>query len=178
MSKRATAFWSGREDQFNKAVDSEVPKCLDFVMHSIVKRAAVIDGTFREGVSFRSSVLSEADTPDGLNYKIGRYAVATKIAATECADVAISAIERLASTVKSFTGNTKNDIASMKAAAERVSTEVERMESKYIRAQQLLTSQEFQLAIENAERMASALDSISRLQHTRLTLAVFDGASE
>ena len=84
-------------------------------------------------------------------------------------------MEKLAATVKQFTSNTKNDIASMKAASERVQAEVDRMEAKYKKAQQVLTSPEFQLAIENAERMAIALDAISKLQHTKLTVALFDG---
>ncbi len=175
MGKHANAFWSGRPNQFDAAVESETPKCLLFVAQSVISRAHTVTGQFKEGHAYKAGVLKELDQPDGLNHNIGRTAVSTKVAATECADVAVSAMEKLAATVKQFTSNTKNDIASMKAASERVQAEVDRMEAKYKKAQQVLTSPEFQLAIENAERMAIALDAISKLQHTKLTVALFDG---
>jgi hypothetical protein len=49
------------------------------------------------------------------------------------------------------------------------------MRDKYKQAQDMLTSPEFLKAIENAERMASALASIQALTETKVSVAVFAG---
>ena len=99
------------------------------------------------------------------------------IAATESTDRAAKAIENLDAIVKNFREKIKNDTASMKAASERVQGECARMSVQYRQAQELLISPEFERAIANAERMATALQSISALSETRLSVAVFSGGN-
>lgn len=77
--------------------------------------------------------------------------------------------------VKKFRENTRNDTSSMKAASDRVQSEVSQMTARYEQALRLLNSPEFAQAIVNAERMATALEKISGLSETRLSVAVFSG---
>lgn len=95
--------------------------------------------------------------------------------ATESADRANSALENLDVTVKKFRERIKNDLSSMKASSDRVQSEVLQMQSQYKAAQELLTSPVMERAIENAERMATALKAISELSTTKITVGVFGG---
>jgi SOS-response transcriptional repressor LexA len=63
----------------------------------------------------------------------------------------------------------------MKAASERVQNEVLQMQDKYRKAQDILTTPDFMKAIENAERMAAALEAIQKLTETKVSVAVFGG---
>lgn len=101
----------------------------------------------------------------------------TDIVASESTLRAQASVEKLDKTVKGFRDQIKNDLASMKAASERVQNEVNQMDAKYRKAAELLTSKEFEHAIANAERMAIALKAISELQQTQLSFAVFNGGS-
>ena len=49
---------------------------------------------------------------------------------------------------------------------------------KYKQAQDLLNSPEFVKAIENAERMAKALEAIQKLNETKVSVAVFSGGKQ
>lgn len=97
------------------------------------------------------------------------------VAATESAERAEDSINRLRGVVNDFRSVLKNDLSSMKAASERVQNEVLQMHEKYRQAQTLLTTPEFAKAIENAERMATALKAIQELTETKVSVAVFSG---
>lgn len=96
----------------------------------------------------------------------------TAIAATECTERATQAIKTLDATVEAFNKNLKNDLASMKAASQRIQNESAQMRERYLEAQSILTSPEFERAIENAERMAIALQSLASLSQTSLNVSV------
>jgi cell division septum initiation protein DivIVA len=96
-----------------------------------------------------------------------------QIAAAESAERAETALSKLKETVDAFRGSVKNDLSSMKAASERVQTEVQQMQQKYKQAQDMLTTPEFMQAIANAERMAAALTAIQALTETKISVAVF-----
>jgi aminoglycoside phosphotransferase (APT) family kinase protein len=49
------------------------------------------------------------------------------------------------------------------------------MQDKYRKAQDILTTPDFMKAIENAERMAAALEAIQKLTETKVSVAVFGG---
>ena len=100
------------------------------------------------------------------------------IAATESTVRAQASVDNLKKTLLDFRGSIKNDLSSMKAASERVQNEVVQMREKYKQAQDLLTTPEFVKAIENAERMASALKAIQALTETKVSVAVFSGGKE
>lgn len=76
--------------------------------------------------------------------------------------------------VKAFRASVKNDIASAKASAVALEENVRRMGATYKNTAAMLTSQEFEHAIANAERMATALRAISELQSHSITFAVLD----
>ena len=100
-----------------------------------------------------------------------------EIAATESVDRATVSMDRLRAAVKGFGSEIKNDLASLKAASQRVQTESEQMRTRYIAAQQVLTSPEFERAIVNAERMAVALKALADLSQTDLSVSVLAGKS-
>ena len=93
---------------------------------------------------------------------------------TELTNEVRAALEQYSEVIKSFRGAVKNDIASAKASAIAVEENVKRMGAAYHSTAAMLTSQEFMLAIENAERMATALRSLSELQSHSITFAVLD----
>lgn len=96
-----------------------------------------------------------------------------ELASTEAVDRANEALAGLEKHLDTFRSKIGNDLTSIKAASQRVQTEVTSMASKYIAARDLLTSPEFERAIANAERMATALQAISALSETKLSVAVF-----
>ncbi len=96
----------------------------------------------------------------------------TQIAATECADRAIEAVEKLNAVVDKFSKNYKNDLVSMKAVSQRIQDETSRMREKYLATQELLTSADFERAIANAERMATALKAISEVSSAHLSVSL------
>ena len=98
-----------------------------------------------------------------------------EVVATESADRANSALEKLDVTVKKFRERIKNDLSSMKASSDRVQSEVIQMGERYKDAQEILTNPTMEKAIANAERLATALKAISELSETKLSFAVFGG---
>lgn len=96
-----------------------------------------------------------------------------EIVATESANRANTSLENLDLTVRKFRERIKNDLSSMKAASDRVQSEVSQMSEKYKAAQEILTSPVMEKAIANAERLAIALKQISELSETKLSVTVF-----
>lgn len=84
-------------------------------------------------------------------------------------------LKSLKAALDQFKATIGNDLASIKAAAARVQSETNRMKEGYLAAQHILSTPEFERAIANAERMATALSAISELAETKISVAVFSG---
>lgn len=93
---------------------------------------------------------------------------------TELTDEVRAALKQYEGVVTAFRGATKNDISSAKAAATAIEENLLRMKKVYTDTANMLGSVEFERAIENAERMASALKAISELKSNSITFAVLD----
>lgn len=169
-------WWNGQYDAFDSKIEKLAPKdlmnaCIDITNKSIVK----LDS--REGIGFKVSVFHEQESTL-YSFKLWKLTMEIHVAATESSDRAISAIGKLKETVDGFRNVVKNDLVSMKAASERVQNEVSQMQSKYRVAVELLTNQDFEKALANAERMAAALQQIQQLSKTKISFAVFEGSPE
>ena len=148
-------------------------------MTNVLNAALVKTPAHRDGIGFRESVLDQDDVVERMVYLTQwKVSMEASIAATESTARAQASVETLKKTLVDFRGTIKNDLSSMKAASERVQSEVLQMRDRYKQAQDLLTSQEFIKAIENAERMAKALESIQQLTETKVSVAVFGGGKQ
>lgn len=83
-------------------------------------------------------------------------------------------LDRYKQTVLRFRSEVKNDIASIKSAASATEDTVNRIGKAYMGTARMLTTPEFERAIQNAERMATALKAIADLQSHSITFAVLD----
>ena len=165
-------WWDGKEQAFDVKVWKAVPPSLD--IQGIVQSAFMTSGKYRDGVAWDTKPLNDHEELLTLS-TIWRTSVEAEIAATESSDRAINAITGLRKTVQSFKGEIKNDLSSLKAASERVQSEVMQMGRAYKQAADLLITPEFKQAIENAERLALALKAIQDLSATKVSVAVFAG---
>lgn len=165
------AWWIGRDELFGSIVDKMEPRSLNTDWMSAAIRKT---GQFREGTGFDARAI-ERMKPQSVQRKLWKEAVMIELASEEAAQRAAQAVDKLDERINAFRSKVGNDLSSMKAASQRVQTEVQSMSDKYAAARDLLTSPEFERAIANAERMASALESISRLSETKLSVAVFSG---
>lgn len=165
-------WWMGREEALSTKLDKMAPSCYD--MTDVLNVAKVKDPGSRDGLAFRTDVLrSVEDTM--VYYGMWKVCMEAEIAATESSDRAVNAITGLRKTVQLFKGEIKNDLSSMKAASDRVQSEVMQMGKAYKQAADLLITPEFKQAIENAERLATALKAIQDLSATKVSVAVFAG---
>jgi hypothetical protein len=169
-------WWNGQYDAFDTKLDKIAPKGLLNACIGITQKAQVKLGV-REGIGFKASVLREQE-PAIYSLKLWKLNMEIEIAATESTDRAIAAVTKLKETVDGFRSVVRNDMVSMKAASERVQSEVSQMQSKYKMAVDLLTNQDFEKALANAERMAAALQQIQQLSKTKISFAVFEGSPE
>lgn len=112
--------------------------------------------------------LHQLNTARGIAMDVEQSAVETTGAANE-------ALQTLKATLEKFRSTIANDLTSIKAASSKVQAETLQMKQAYMAAQSILTSTEFDRAVSNAERLAAALESISRLSETRIKVAVFGG---
>lgn len=165
------AWWLGRDELFSTLADKLEPQSLNTHW---VSAQALKTGRFREGVGYDARAF-ERMKPQLVQRRVWKEAVMIELASEEAAQRAAQAVDRLEERLTTFRSKVGNDLSSMKAASQRVQTEVQSMADKYGFARDLLTSPEFERAIENAERMATALESISRLSETKLSVAVFSG---
>jgi hypothetical protein len=172
MTKAAEFWWAGKTDAWESAVDKMVPPQLD--VDATIRAARVKTSRFREGYAFRASVIEESQ-PLYRHFNLWKEAKMIELASEEAALRAVAAMEKLDKRIVDFRSRTANDLASIKAASQRVQTETQSMAEKYAAAQNLLTSPEFERAVANAERMAAALEAISKLSETKLSVAVFSG---
>ena len=170
----AELWWAGRDESLSVKLDKMAPACFD--ISGALNASVVKTASNRDGFGFRSDVLERDDIAERMVYfSQWKVSMEASIAATESTLRAQASVDNLKKTLVDFRGSIKNDLTSMKAASERVQTEVLQMRDKYKQAQELLTSSEFVQAIENAERMAKALESIQRLTETKISVAVFSG---
>ena len=173
----AELWWAGKEEALSTKLDKMAPACFD--MTNVLNAAFVKTSAHRDGIGFRESILDQDDVVERMVYLTQwKVSMETSIAAIESTARAQSSVESLKKTLVDFRGTIKNDLSSMKAASERVQTEVLQMRDKYKQAQDLLNSPEFVKAIENAERMAKALEAIQKLNETKVSVAVFSGGKQ
>ena len=95
-------------------------------------------------------------------------------AATDAATSVASVVEAYMGRVKALQGTLQNDAASIKASVARIEKEHSRLAMSFAKITDQMNSQEFISAINNAERLASALNSIADLGSSSLTFAVID----
>ena len=173
----AELWWAGRDESLSTKLDKMAPACFD--ISGALKAATVKTSSNRDGIGFRADVIERDEIADRMvYYSQWKLTMEASIAATESTIRAQASVDNLRKTLVDFRGTIKNDLSSMKAASERVQNEVLQMRDKYKQAQDLLTSTEFVQAIENAERMAKALESIQRLTETKISVAVFSGGKQ
>lgn len=167
-------WWRGKEDQLSSKLDMMAPPALNIEQagRDSVRKSSAARGGFAFDPKVFETEYSEVVLVAYAQWKVCMEA---HIAATESTVRAQASIDKLRSTLVDFRGTIKNDLSSMKAASERVQSEVLQMHEKYKQAQALLVSPEFEKAIANAERMANALAAIQQLSETKLSVAVFSG---
>lgn len=166
----------GSSEQLSVWLDKKIPSVYD--VGDLIKHAVVRNGSSgRDGVAFNKSVI-DAGHRHFAFISAWKVSMETNLLADEAAERATTAIQKLDRVAQDFRANTKNDVTSMKAASERVQLEVLRMSDKYKQAITLLNSAEFKTAVEQAERMAKALESIAALSETKLSVAVFSGGKQ
>lgn len=130
---------------------------------------------------YRTPMISKAQVDLVVNQPSHQLYIARGIAmdveqsAVETTGAANDALQVLKSTLDKFRSTIANDLTSIKAASSKVQAETLQMKQAYMAAQSILTSPEFDRAVSNAERLAAALDAISRLSETRIKVAVFGG---
>lgn len=169
------AWWIGREEQFSTAVDGLCPPSLD--ISQTIREATVRTGAAKEGFAFSTKILKEAQ-PLSLQYSLWKHSKMIELASEEAVSRANFALTGLEDHLNKFRSKVGNDLTSIKAASQRVQTEAQAMTEKYVKARDMLTSPDFEKAILNAERMATALEAIGRLSETKLSFAVFSGSNQ
>lgn len=171
--RAAEFYWQGKLDAFEIAVDKMMPGCFD-VRDYMNGKALVLTGKSRDGVMYRKSYFENAEFKTiAVHHNLWKTAMEMEVVADEATKRATEGLDRMHDAIKNFRANIKNDLTSMKAASDRVQSEVQQMEKRYKDATALLTSHEFEKAIENAERLAKALESIQKLTETKVSFAVF-----
>lgn len=165
-------MWEGKTEAVGAWLDKKCPK--EYDLQAAMVAAVRVDPSNRDGAGFHVGTIRKAAKEIAF-FSAWKVSMETNIIATEAAERATAAITRLDEVAKAFRANTKNDITSMKAASERVQSEVAQMSDKYKAAMTLLNSPEFATAVEQAERMAKALECISGLAETKVSVGVFSG---
>lgn len=79
--------------------------------------------------------------------------------------------------LQEFRSSVKNDITSLEAGARRTTEAVAKMNKAYGDVLVQLNGPDMKQAIENAERLARAMESLASLQSHKLTFAVIDAKS-
>jgi len=82
--------------------------------------------------------------------------------------------ERYVLAVQKFRSEIKNDVSSISASASKQVNEIEKIGKAIQNLKESMNSEQMKSAINNAERLAKALESISALQSHSITFAVLD----
>lgn len=166
--------WPGREnlDEFDARVEdaSLVNGAMPFPMMQFRRDIVVKHGGedwFRKDKVLLLELLNGP-------YVTRRFMQVTQSMALEATEEVRRLSEAYLEHVKKFRGEVKNDIQSIRAAHDAVDRTVNQMAEVYRRTAALLTSPEFEQAIANAERLATALKAISELKSHNLTFAILD----
>ena len=77
-------------------------------------------------------------------------------------------------TISRFRSTIKNDLSSISSSASKTVNESEKINTAYAKAISQLTSADMEKAIQNAERLASALKTISDAKSTEVYFKLFD----
>ena len=165
-------YWSGQEAALSPWLDKKCPTVYD--ISESMASMWVKTGANRDGVGWDVGKLRTVEKEVAF-FAAWKVSMETGIMADEAANRATEAVKKLKDVSDAFRANTKNDITSMKAASERVQREVLEMSGQYKAAMVLLNSPEFMAAVEQAERMAKALESIAALSETKLSIGIFSG---
>lgn len=115
------------------------------------------------------------NSPAGFISEVEPMAMDIENHAVDAVDKSNAAMAHLRKTLDQFRSVIGNDLTSIKAASSRVQTETQAMAKRYQEAAQALTSPEFERAIQNAERMASAMKALGEISSTRINLSILDG---
>jgi len=174
--RAAELFWKGKVKQFAQVIydgSSPVIKgCRDRVYAAARDHWDHTDRV--PGYAYRADVI---DVLLPLINATKVYTMAEEISTVveEAANRAATAAERLDAVVEKFKGNVNNDLKSMKAVSDRVEGEVQRMVKGYLDLTAVLNGEPFKQAVDNAERMAKALEAIAAMQGSRISVALFAG---
>lgn len=173
--KAGEAWWSEKDDHFSAMVDKMCPPSIN--IKESIKGAIVKSPGNRDGIGFSASAIEEM-RPITAHYSTWKESKMIELASEEATTRADAALKNLEDHLVKFRSKVGNDLTSIKAASQRVQTEAQAMTEKYVKAQAMLTSPDFERAILNAERMATALEAIGRLSETKLSFAVFSGSNK
>lgn len=172
MKRAAEFYWAGNMQAFEVSICGAAPKAIH--AGRVLTDALVTTGRFREGVAVkREDVVSNEMQTVFLEFDFWRTTMEIMTIAHEATNRVEAELKRVREAVMSFRETTKNDLASLKASSDRVQTETMKMTKQYKEAVDILTSPAFVQAIENAERLATALTAIQNLNQTKLSFAVF-----
>lgn len=86
--------------------------------------------------------------------------------------------ERYKTRLVDFRSAVKNDVASLDAAAKRSTDATNKMVSAYGHVIEILNSTEMEKAVQNAERLAAAMQALANLQSHKLVLSVVDQSKD
>ena len=92
----------------------------------------------------------------------------------EAAQEVEAAYTRFATVRDKMKGSLKNDTVAASAAAAKIRAEMEKIADSVRASMDVLLSDDMVRAVEQAERLATALRAISELRTTKLSLALFD----
>ena len=171
-SRAAEFYWAGKLEPFEGWVDRAAAKPLK--LDAALESATVRKSDSREGLAWRADIIGNPAVQTVVNeFSFWKACMELEIVAKESSARVEQELQRVKQAVMSFRETTKNDLASLKASSDRVQTETLKMSKQYKEAVDILTSPQFMQAIENAERLATALSAIQNLNQTKLSFAVF-----
>lgn len=141
--------------------------------------AHTLDGFDSHGAKWNVERLHKATESAGHNIQLMKgLSVDYEETAAEAGEKANVSLAKLKETVDKFRSTIGNDLTSIKAASARVQTETITMNKHYTATAALLTTPEFEQAVSNAERLATALEAIHRLQGQKIGFALFSGKEQ
>lgn len=140
----------------------------------LISAAAIKWGGSREGIGFKEkdvtkftvvasgAALTESAFMNVIEALEGNYEAAAKL------------WDGYKSRLDQFRSAVKNDVTSLEASARKSTEATQKMKAAYGDVIDLLNSEEMQTAVSNAERLASAMQTLAKLQSHKLVFAVTD----
>jgi len=127
----------------------------------------------RDGIGFKAKQVSKFALA-GWRYTIGATAMEMKEHLDNAIAEANDAQKRLSNTLVKFRSSTKNDLSSMEALGKQIRNEMNRIQDSMNKTMDLMVSAPMVEAIENAGRLAAALESIDKLKSSRVSFSIID----